>query len=630
MDEISNVLQKISASRERSSNLRDHKELTSRLDRINGSVVRAGQIVEKTKPIINIPSLKDIIGGFMKMSPVFNNTKFSKWMGRVDTHLQKTADSVKIVSGGNDNDSSKDNLDVEYLDLISDGVRDSNKNLERLHDDMDALQDIRSGFDRIHEKMGKKESTLERQSTPDTEQLMRTEIDAISHVGDVVSTKLQRIHDDLSKWNDEDKLYRAQQAKGGKELPRASSVHPTGGDATDSTSGSAAGGGALGAILGVAGMKVLGMIKGIPKFFAMILNPLKAIKGIGGLLNTAKKLFKVGPLALIFGLIDFFKGFSDAENILGRGNLSFVEKVQAGLSAVIRGFGEIVDWVMGLFGINTTVGKTLQEWFIKLTDLPVKWINNIVDWVKNSLFKGIGSDTSLSDIPGKLWANLTVEIKKMIGWIGDCISDAVDYSGKKLSEFGTTIKKTFYKYVVNPVIRLLNGITGTIFDVLDSLADIIPDSLGGKEFRQKLGEYRKIATIDEVFDEDLNPKLPEDKQKELIKQTTDSLKKTFSDYDGSQNPLAYAADKFKVITKPENAEAVKPVENTELKPTMKQAMDDIINKGQFKPVQKETATAVNQVAVDNKKTIQTQNTFNSPAIVPDNQFDTTRSVWGWN
>lgn len=622
-DDISSILGRINASRERDMQGRQQKEVTKRLDKINNSVQRAGLIVEKSKPVVNIPSLRDIINGFAKLSPIFNNTKFSKWMGNIETNTKTINQQLSKTGQSEIVKTSDTTLSEEYLDLVVDKLDAMDKGaLKRIEKSASSIPDITNELKRLGGDLHK---DLDGISQPDN--LKSNELERIIDTGletqtNTVSAKLERIRDDIVKWREQDKLKNSNPKK--TDLPKAKSVTPNSdnGNANDNHTASGAAGGMLGAILGVAGMKVLGMLKALPKLFLLLLNPLKALKTISSMVGMAKKLFRVGPLVFLSAIIDFFKGFSDAENILGRGNLSFIEKVQAGLSAVVRGFGEIIDWVMSLFGINTEVGKTLQDGFIKLTDAPVRWIKGIVDWVSNKLFSGIDGNTSLTEIPSILMNNLTKELKRLISWVGDVVSDAIDYSGEKLSEMKTSLGKTFSKYVTNPFFALLNTITGTIFDLLDSIVSIIPDKFGGEDIRAKVEEYRKAAKFDLVMDEPENGSLPTELKRVDDTQSASSL-------DGTETVSPVGKISNLVGNAINNTIAESKVNLKEMRPEIAKTVEKLqqIIKPEA-PTQPAKPTVVQQNAVDNKKTIQTNN-FNSQTLSPDNDQDLSRVVWGW-
>ena len=138
---------------------------------------------------------------------------------------------------------------------------------------------------------------------------------------------------------------------------------------------------------------------------------------LGGLIgkvgNFGKLLGRVGgPIAIVTGVImsvlDFFKGFNDAEEILGIETAMFTDKLAAGIGAVFGGIAGLFDMVLGWFGMDTDfAGKTqeLVAGFFKNTFDVMKGIfDSMKDWVMSSV------DSLLDNMPGGNW------IRKKLGW----------------------------------------------------------------------------------------------------------------------------------------------------------------------------------------------------------------------
>ncbi|AIM51737.1 hypothetical protein HQ81_0214, partial [Dickeya phage phiDP23.1] len=192
---------------------------------------------------------------------------------------------------------------------------------------------------------------------------------------------------------------------------------------------------------------------------------------------------------------DFGKGFIDAKEILGKGAVSIVDRVRAGISELVGGFGDLFDWVSKIFGFDTEAGETLRKYTLMLTEAPARWLNGIVDWISNDLFAGIGRGTSLTDIPGKLADNLQSELMKLVDWITGGISGVIDEGMGVANKVIDDIKKGFADNVKKPFFNMLNAITSAMFDIVDKFVSIIPDSLGGAAAKQKMDEARQSMLI---------------------------------------------------------------------------------------------------------------------------------------
>lgn len=101
------------------------------------------------------------------------------------------------------------------------------------------------------------------------------------------------------------------------------------------------------------------------------------------------------PITLLFGLIDFIKGFMNTEG-------TFFDKLKGGLWSVFEGLfglpikiiGGIVDWVLDKFGIKVegSVGKLIMDKIKSVFDIYFNIIESIINWVKDKFSWIIGGD----------------------------------------------------------------------------------------------------------------------------------------------------------------------------------------------------------------------------------------------
>ncbi len=171
--------------------------------------------------------------------------------------------------------------------------------------------------------------------------------------------------------------------------------------------------------MGWAGAILGGLTAGITSVAATVAPFVSKLKPLG-------KMLRVGPLALIAGLWDFGSGFLDAEEILGKERVTVVERVQAGLSNVLKGLGSMVDWAAGLFGMETEFGTTLQQGFISLTEPVVDFVHSVTSLI---------SEAFTGDWKQRVSDKLSTVKDK----ISDSVVSAVDASSEALSSFFTGI-----------------------------------------------------------------------------------------------------------------------------------------------------------------------------------------------
>jgi len=94
---------------------------------------------------------------------------------------------------------------------------------------------------------------------------------------------------------------------------------------------------------------------------------LKVLSPFTKILRVAGSVFSKFLLPL-FAIVDFFKGFNNAAEILGKdlADLSFMDKVAAGLGSAVGGLFGIVDAIAGLFGIDLDLSNELTPKFAKI------------------------------------------------------------------------------------------------------------------------------------------------------------------------------------------------------------------------------------------------------------------------
>lgn len=538
VDVLNRIKVEIQQRKELAAQNRANKELT----KMNATLTANTKAAQGSN-VVKFPTVQELTNGFMKISPIFNNTAYSAWMKDTLESNENTARGLDKLNGQLANpqpvDPVADNTQTEYLDLIATQLKDGNSEvlqrldgisgkleaqvakppatitllpddtqteyldliatemkegtsstLQRLETISNKLAGVSGSLGRIVtgvEQVNKEGLTrLHEDSRNELASLMRIENKVGASTGAVVG-QLVRMRDDDAKWREKEEMHRLEGAKdNAPPVPVADTVVPPP-EPPDTGSG----GGFLGGLLAMGALtalkKVIGlpmaMIRGIIPLFTSFGGIAKAFKGIG-------KLFKIGPLALITSVVEFCNGFINAKEILGQDSVTILDRIKAGFSELLGSFGDLVDWVLSLFGVEGDFGKKTREVFLAIVQKPFEWAQAIVDWFKNDLFAGIGLGTSLTAIPGMVADNLTASLKKLIGWIGDGITGFVDDGIKVMDSVVENMKSGFVEHIKKPFYNMVNSILDTVLNIVEKFVELIPDALGGESARQKIAEAR--------------------------------------------------------------------------------------------------------------------------------------------
>lgn len=626
---IKNVLNEIKSEILKRKQLRAQNQTNKELEKLSSKL----DMQRGGNESVHIPTVQEIVKSLSHISPIFTRD-FSAWMKNTLSIAESSNNELTALNNNmlKPMDSNQDSTSEEYLDLITDHLKIIGN---ETHDGFGAVENklelIRIGLGDvsgvIEDSQKSGQVTANRDSRQQTLLLLGIDKKIGSSVGQVVN-QLIRIRDDNAKWNE--KQYLATQ----EALKDAGSPHPQAGSRTPTSPDDQNGdglpdvGGAGGLLAGAGALVALGLFKkvlGAP--LALIRGLTGVFTGFGGitkLLKPLTKLFRAGPLALLSAAWDFGKGFINAGEILGKDKVTVVDRIRAGSSELLGGFGDLLDWVTKIFGFDTDFGKVIRENFLSLSKKPAEWAQAVVDWFKNDLFSGISWDTSLTDIPGILADNLQNELIKLVLWVTKGISELIDNikeGGKNIfismqdavlgvidksiegmKSFGNDLKSGFDEKIKKPFYAMINGILNTVFDVVDSFVKIIPDSLGGETARQKLEEARKSM----LLGGDSN-----------TPQSSPTMAAV-----GANLPTQAAT----VSTDP----ALGGTPPTPLSVAIPNQGRAVTNAQQIRDNEKATLSQTTiQQNNNNAKSITTNNVYNSQTLEPRNKSDMSNVLWGW-
>lgn len=634
--DIVKVLDKIKKEMMERKQLRAQSETNKQLADVNKQLqslkTRQASNQEQKVPPIKFPSVNDIVGGFVRVSPIFTRD-YSTWM-KDTVSLSKDGNeelmriATKIEKFGEAANGPVDDMSVEYLDMISDQLGAANEDsLERLDGLQDKLALVGGKIVNLTDIMLQThKDTLDFNKDANNETVTRLDSidDKLGYMNEDLNDTLTRIYESDQKYREEEKFRRGEEGKENKNNPEAGSIPPSEPKQDGQSSGLGA---ALGALLGLGALKLLmSPLKLVGGFIKLFMGFGAGIGGLLAPLKAATKMLRVGPLALITSVFEFGKGFFNAKEILGKAQVSIVDRVQAGITELVGSFGDLADWVAEIFGWdNAGFGKAFREQVLKMTEAPVRWLNSIVDWVSNDLFAGIGKGTALTEIPGKLADNLQGQLIKLVDWVTGGISGLIDDGMAAANKVVEDMKKGFAENVKKPFFNMLNAITNAMFDIVDKFVSIIPDALGGEAARNKMAEARQSMLISQ------DDKAPENA----------------STPSSSQSPAQPNAN-INTLTPMPSGVSSDAVNVTDRTSQLKDAYAGIGGGtlGGAYPVQGRAANNIEEVKssyanppasvvmpvqqnVDNSKKVSTTNNFNSSQLEPSNRTDAGRILWDW-
>lgn len=406
------------------------KTIDAAMDNVESSTGEVSRLTEevKKKLLDNLPAIKELknsfINGFSPLAPFITNvtkdiSNWSKKKKEAKTELS-VASAISAISGDKNSDDDSKSV-VDAIDDVADKeAKDQSKR------------------DKLLKKTAAKQTTLLKNIPVSINEMSSDTVDTLSVVADnteltaiMVSDLVDAFRDDMAqRQQDSLQALKDDDAKFKTPTLSATSTQPDkepGGIMSmlgDLLAGGALMGGVEGILTALGLKKVISFFKGVKKVGAT----LEAV-GEGGKFASILKfgkvfgriLAKVGIITtVIFAVIDFVDGFSNAADILGKTDVDIRDRLAAGLGSVVGGLVGIVDDIAEFFGVDTTIGgKKLGEWtrelFAKMISAllhPVEAVGAAVDWLKDQWDKISVSAMfqSVADKVSELFNSLTAMI----------------------------------------------------------------------------------------------------------------------------------------------------------------------------------------------------------------------------
>lgn len=264
--DIVKVLDKIKKEMMERKQLRAQSETNKQLADVNKQLqslkTRQASNQEQKVPPIKFPSVNDIVGGFVRVSPIFTRD-YSTWM-KDTVSLSKDGNeelmriATKIEKFGEAANGPVDDMSVEYLDMISDQLGAANEDsLERLDGLQDKLALVGGKIVNLTDIMLQThKDTLDFNKDANNETVTRLDSidDKLGYMNEDLNDTLTRIYESDQKYREEEKFRRGEEGKENKNNPEAGSIPPSEPKQDGQSSGMGA---ALGALLGLGALKLL-------------------------------------------------------------------------------------------------------------------------------------------------------------------------------------------------------------------------------------------------------------------------------------------------------------------------------------------------------------------------------------
>lgn len=224
------------------------------------------------------------------------------------------------------------------------------------------------------------------------------------------------------------------------------------------------------------------------------LASMAVLLGKGGrLLKLAGKVS--GVITLVMAAFDFFDGFTNAAQVLGKENPTFVDKVMSGFISVWKGIAGIADTITGLFGFKTDLAGSVEKGLVTLYNNYMSgFYNAVADFVTNGVKQIVSFGVSSYSEIGKFYD----EKKKQVTDLFQAVADF------DVGEFLVATKNGFKKKVEDMFTFVKDSIEDLLVTGLGSLVDALPefartDSMNDLVKRKNDIQTRKQAEKDPGF-----------------------------------------------------------------------------------------------------------------------------------
>lgn len=354
----------------------------------------------------NLPSSETVISAIMTANPIMG---YTLKMGRdVVASMKKSASNRKLIEK-EEAQLRRERL-IEQGDAISEQIETDRLQRESIEDQssdseadpntqvqIDLLKGIKDEIELLTYIIEENGTKLEKETSESTERL------ELIHQATDDQNRL------VNENNTNNGLIRAEQ-----DLESRASGDPLGGSSdNDSDSG------------GLTGL-LEGFFGKIKSFFAILSKGVVLLAPL-----IAKGAVVLGFLKLVG---DFFDGFANASELTGIQDLDWMGKVKAGISHVLSGLLEPINWISEkFFGTDLMGGESREEWTKNYFDFFDNFVDNMIgmaSWIGNSIldtFSGWAESSSnfISELASDAFSPLLELMQKVKNYITESIKNLV-------------------------------------------------------------------------------------------------------------------------------------------------------------------------------------------------------------
>lgn len=176
----------------------------------------------------------------------------------------------------------------------------------------------------------------------------------------------------------------------------------------------------------LAGLKNVLTSSGVMKLLATATTGLKFLPRVLG------KLFL--PITALMGIVDSFKGWSNAEAILGKSNVSFWDRVSSAIGSAVNGLLlGIPDWLVGMFGGGNT-STLLASAKDKVVDGIKVMGNGIGTFAYNAASYLFSNIPSVANLLGNAATTVYDKVTSSFDYVTTTIWDSITSLGAMISD----------------------------------------------------------------------------------------------------------------------------------------------------------------------------------------------------
>lgn len=392
-----------------------------------------------------------------------------------------------------DNSSMFEFMETQQSDdmrIISEMKSDIQKQLDSLSSSDNTTDRYKS--DILNEEMGivqkweneEREKQTSFQRAPMTENMIKTEneenttLERIYNETEDNAGTLENIESVLERQtNNQEKSYQEQRMDQRESEFTSNSLID--GEGT----GQEGGGGGL-AVLGAGGKKggkgmlggLFGLLGGLVAGIGVtLLKPFKALfsflktggKMLSGFVRFAGRASLI--LAPLIAIYDFIEGMLNAKEILGLDNINLKDRLLVGLSNVITGLLQPIDWVLDFFNLGFMEERDdLTKSIFYGLDKVVDFIMQPIDWLIDITKQGVDfvSNFSLTDFIDKIQTS----IDSFLFQVTDTIYGFIDDIRLNVSNIITDISDSFTDKIDN-ITEMFTNMSDKLRDISDGIVN---------------------------------------------------------------------------------------------------------------------------------------------------------------